>query len=75
MTEQSKIPLPESDDGKGESSLFERASGAFGLGFRPAPMPVRLDEPPMKRAGPVRRGAQAEPAPVSVAEPIASADA
>ena len=34
MTEQSKIPLPETEDGKGkESSLFERASGE----------PVKLD--------------------------------
>ncbi len=50
MTKQTKIPLPGEPD-KGESSLFERASGAFGLdGFRPAPVPRALAEPPMKRA-------------------------
>ncbi|MGN6501018.1 MAG: capsular biosynthesis protein [Tsuneonella sp.] len=75
MTEQSKIPLPEDEDAASRSSLFERASGAFGLGFRPAPMPTRLDEPPMKRARPVRRAAQGEPAPASVAEAVAPAEA
>lgn len=73
MTEQSKIPLPSAagDEGSpgasGENSLLERASGAFGLDpFRPAGMPLRLDEPATKRgrikprAEPVR-----EPAPAA----------
>ena len=61
MTEHKKIPLPEDGDesktGKaGESSLFERASGAFGLdSFGSAPMPGKLADAPMKRARPVRR--------------------
>lgn len=78
MTEQTRIPLP----GKGESeplketSLLERASGAFGLGsFAPAPMPGKLSEPALKRARPVTRkvetadGAQAPVAPDFVPEP------
>jgi exopolysaccharide/PEP-CTERM locus tyrosine autokinase len=51
MTEQSKIPMPpegESKDEKG-SSLFERASGAFG-GFKPAPVPSDLAAPATRRA-------------------------
>ena len=58
MTDQTKIPLPGEPDreGKSDRSLLERASGTFGLDpFRPARMPVRLDEPPMKRARAVRR--------------------
>lgn len=43
MTEQSKIPVPR--DGEG-ASLFERASGAFGLDpFRSAPVPAELVAP------------------------------
>ena len=64
MTEQSKIPVPpaSSQDGKKESSLLERASGAFGFDpFKPAPVPHRLPDEAMKRAK-VRR-ADAEPAP------------
>ncbi|MFN4114431.1 MAG: capsular biosynthesis protein [Sphingomonadaceae bacterium] len=50
MTEHTKIPLPGEPD-KNENSLFERASGAFGFdAFKPAPLPVRLPEEPMKRA-------------------------
>lgn len=62
MTDQSKIPLPGQPGGEAsagvprESSLLERASGAFGLDpFRPAQVPVRLDQPPMKRAKPLNR--------------------
>lgn len=58
MTEHKKIPLPGEPDegGKKDSSLFERASGAFGLdGFGPAPMPGKLADAPMKRARPVQR--------------------
>lgn len=50
MTEHTKIPLP-GDPDKGESSLFERASGAFGFdALKPAPLPPKLPEQPMKRA-------------------------
>lgn len=54
MTEHRKIPLPGPDGGEpGKASLFERASGAFGLDpFRPAPMPLRLDQPAAKRPEP-----------------------
>ena len=72
MTEQSKIPLPpEGAEPAKESSLFERASGAFGLdGFRAAPVPSQLDEPPMKRARPVKKAAA--PAAGKAAEPVAA---
>ena len=63
MTEHKKIPLPEDGDESktGKSSLFERASGAFGLdSFGSAPMPGKLADAPMKRARPVRRKAAAE---------------
>ena len=48
MTEQSKIPLPEGEQGK---SLFERAEGSFGgfEGFKPAPVPKELAEPANRR--------------------------
>jgi Mrp family chromosome partitioning ATPase len=72
MTEHSKIPLPGAAGSEPqESSLLERASGAFGFEpFRPAPMPVKLDEPPMKRARPVRREEVAnEPAVETAPEP------
>jgi Mrp family chromosome partitioning ATPase len=78
MTEHTKIPLPGPDDGKPrQSSLLERASGAFGLDpFRPAQMPVSLEEPPMKRARPVRQPEPvAEPVPAEPAAPIAKAQA
>ena len=50
MTEHKKIPLPESDGGK-DSSLLERASGAFGFDpFKAAPIKGKLPEREMKRA-------------------------
>ena len=49
MTEHSKIPVP--PEAKKESSLLERASGAFGFDpFKPAPVPRRLADAQMKRA-------------------------
>lgn len=49
MTEHSKIPLPADD----EASLFERASGMFGLDpFRAAPVPAQLVQPAIKRPAP-----------------------
>lgn len=56
MTEHKKIPLPGEEPDKSEqSSLLERATGAFGLdGFKPAAMPKDLAERPLKRARKVR---------------------
>lgn len=71
MTEHTKIPLPGEPD-KGDSSLFERASGAFGFdAFKPAPLPGRLPEQPMKRARVRTRqtAEQASPAPLPDAAP------
>ncbi len=54
MTEHRKIPVPGTPGDPSESgnaSLFERASGAFGLDpFKAPPVPRRLDDPPMKHA-------------------------
>ncbi|MDN3645278.1 capsular biosynthesis protein [Pontixanthobacter aestiaquae] len=53
MTEHKNIPLPKRDgeDGSTESSLFERASGAFGFDpFKAAPIKGKLPEREMKRA-------------------------
>lgn len=61
MTEHKKIPLP--GEGSKESSLLERASGAFGLDSFAAPaVPKGLAERPMKRAKKVERKAEAAPA-------------
>lgn len=65
MTEHKKIPVP--PEGAKESSLLERASGAFGFDpFKAAPVPHRLADAPLKRAK-VRRkdegAAPADPAP------------
>lgn len=58
MTEHKKIPLP--GEGSKESSLLERASGAFGLDSFSAPaVPKGLAERPMKRAKKVERKAEA----------------
>ena len=67
MTEHSKIPLPgdkpENPDNS-ENSLLERASSAFGLdGFKPAPMPGRFEDRPMKRAKVRQKPAPEESAP------------
>ncbi|MXO90398.1 P-loop NTPase family protein [Pontixanthobacter aquaemixtae] len=49
MTEHKNIPLPK--DGDEESSLLERASGAFGFDpFKAAPIKGKLPEREMKRA-------------------------
>lgn len=52
MTEHKNIPLPEDGEGKpSDSSLFERASGAFGFDpFKAAPIKGKLPEREMKRA-------------------------
>ncbi len=56
MTEHKNIPLPdgnepEKNEGSTESSLFERASGAFGFDpFKPTPIKTKLPEREMKRA-------------------------
>ena len=71
MTEHKKIPLPEGEEPK-ESSLLERASGAFGFDpFKPAPFKGKLPERELKPAR-VRRKA-AEPEAEKQAEPSAPA--
>lgn len=61
MTEHKKIPVP--PEGPKESSLLERASGAFGFDpFKAAPVPQRLAEAPMKRARIPEKGAAEAPA-------------
>ena len=71
MTEHKKIPVP--PEGPKESSLLERASGAFGFDpFKAAPVPHRLPDAPMKRARVRRTDEAADIAPVD-AEPAASA--
>ncbi len=75
MTEHSKIPVPPKGDSKIEvkpvdSSLFERASGAFGLdAFSAAPVPKRVTEAPMKQARPVKRKAEPQVEPEVTREP------
>lgn len=73
MTEHSKIPLPGEDPRADESSLFERASGAFGLDrFRPAPMPVQLDGLAPKPERPVaRKQDPVETPPAHAPQPVA----
>lgn len=77
MTEHTKITPPGTKSK--ESSLLERASGAFALDpFRPAPVPTTLDEPAMKRARSVRRAdapvqpvaEEVEPTPPEPAPPV-----
>ena len=49
MTEHTKIPLPDGEAPK-ESSLFERATGAFGFDpFKAAPIRGKLPEREMKQ--------------------------
>ena len=75
MTEHKNIPLPEGDGAK-ESSLFERASGAFGFDpFKAAPIKGKLPEREMKRAKVRRKGpAEAEAPAAPQAVPAASPD-
>ena len=70
MTEHKKIPVPgapkDTSQG-GSSSLFERASGTFGLDpFKAPPVPRNLDDPPMKQARLRQQqvGSQPDPAPI-----------
>lgn len=77
MTEQSKIPVPpRKEEGQQDGgSLFERATGAFGLGgagdlFKPAPMPRELADMPPRRAKPAPGPAPA-PASRPVSPPVA----
>ena len=66
MTEHSKIPLPKDESDKAsaqDSSLFERASGAFGFSpFTPSPVSRKLPDREMKRAK-VRTRQEPEPKP------------
>ncbi len=65
MTEHSKIPLPSQGKAPADGSLFERASGVFGLDpFRSAPVPGLLADAPVKRARPVSPPPEALPTPV-----------
>ena len=65
MTEQSKIPVPPKGKGENGDSLFERATGAFGLGeagdaIRAAPVPRDLANIPSRL---VRKQDRPEPTP------------
>ncbi len=82
MTEHRKIPVPGApkDSSESRSSLFERASGAFGLDpFKAPPVPRTLDDPPLKHARLRQRpaapeadaGPAAAPAPSPASAPIA----
>lgn len=75
MTEHKNIPLPEGDGAK-ESSLFERASGAFGFDpFKAAPIKGKLPVREMKRAKVRRKGsAEAEVPAAPQAVPAAAPD-
>lgn len=79
MTEHKNIPLPEGNEPK-ESSLFERASGAFGFDpFKATPIKGKLPEREMKRAKVVRKKEPAEEAPAAhetspAAAPLAEAN-
>lgn len=75
MTEHSKIPLPGEPE-KGESSLFERASGAFGFdALKPAPLPPKLPELPMKRAKVRNRHADEAPEAAAASTPVVARSA
>lgn len=65
MTEHKKIPLPEGEVPK-ESSLLERASGAFGFDpFKAAPFKGKLPEREMKRAKILKHDGDTAEAPVA----------
>ena len=73
MTEQSKIPLPEGEQGK---SLFERAEGAFGSfgQLKAAPVPAELAAPANRPV--VRKASEAPvPEPVEPVQPEPAAEA
>ncbi|WP_126174965.1 capsular biosynthesis protein [Tsuneonella rigui] len=75
MTEHSKIPLPGEGEGAEERSLFERASGTFGLdSFRAAPVPTHLVPPAAKRVRPAPEPVVA-PTPAQEARPSAMPEA
>lgn len=73
MTEHRKIPVPGAPDKRpenGNSSLFERASGAFGLDpFKAPPVPRKLADPPMKHARVRQQPAQVPPSAAPAAAP------
>lgn len=70
MTEHRKISLPDKGAGSSDASLFERASGAFGLDpFRAAPMPGHLAGAPLTRARPMQAARPHAEAPDIVTEP------
>ncbi len=79
MTEQTKIPVPDKDEGEGvdaPKSLFERAEGMFGLGgYASAPVPRKLAQPVNRK---VVKAAVVEPVvevvvPVAIPAPVAPA--
>lgn len=75
MTEHKNIPLPEGDNAK-ESSLFERASGAFGFDpFKAAPIKGKLPEREMKRAKVRRKGTAEAELPATAVAPQAVSSA
>ena len=75
MTEHKNIPLPEGDGAK-ESSLFERASGAFGFDpFKAAPIKGKLPEREMKRAKVRRKGTAEAELPATAVAPQAVSSA
>lgn len=77
MTEHRNIPLPENGKEPKDSSLLERASGAFGFDpFKAAPIKGKLPEREMKRAKARKKADQdkqdelvARTAPPAIAEP------
>ena len=75
MTEHSKIPLPSAGEGPRDGSLFERASGVFGLDpFRSAPVPGLLADAPVRRMRPAARSPEAvDAAPEARVEPTQEA--
>lgn len=71
MTEHKKIFVP--PEGAKESSLLERASGAFGFDpFKAAPVPHRLPDAQMKRAKVRRTDEVADADPVNPAPEVAA---
>lgn len=76
MTEHRKISLTDKGAGSSDASLFERASGAFGLDpFRAAPMPGHLAGAPLTRARPMQAARPHAEAPDIVTEPAMSVHA